>query len=64
MLERAWEEDKLSPFLPFPLDLWRNICTHLKNKRLISLITYFKIDIYIYSYSYNSKLYLSKVISI
>jgi hypothetical protein len=45
--EHVWEEDELSPFLPFPLDLWRNIYTHLKNKRLISLITYFNIYIYI-----------------
>jgi hypothetical protein len=45
MPERACEEDKLLLFLPFPLDLWQNIYTHLKNKRLISLITYFKIYI-------------------
>jgi hypothetical protein len=44
--ECALEEDELSPFLPFPLDLWQNICQHLKNKRLVSLITYFKIYIY------------------
>jgi hypothetical protein len=43
---RAWEEDELPPTLHFPLDLWRTICTHLKNKRLISLTTYFKIYIY------------------
>jgi hypothetical protein len=47
MPEGASEEDKLWPFLPFPLDLWRNICTHLKNKRLLSLTTNFKICIYI-----------------
>jgi hypothetical protein len=44
---RAWEEDELSPTLHFPFDLWQNICTHLENKRLISLTTYFKIYIYI-----------------
>jgi hypothetical protein len=43
MLDRAWEEDELSPYLHFPLDLWGNICTYFKNKRLISLTTYFKI---------------------
>jgi hypothetical protein len=47
MPERAWGEEELSPFLPLPLDLLRDICTHLKNKRLISLITYFNIYIYI-----------------
>jgi hypothetical protein len=30
--DRAWEEDKLSPCLHFPL-LWRNICTYFKNKK-------------------------------
>jgi hypothetical protein len=50
MPERAWEEDELLLFLPFPVDLWQNICTYLKNKILISLITYI--------YSDNSKLYL------
>jgi hypothetical protein len=36
--ERVSEEEELLPFLPFPLYVWRNICTHLKNKRLIYLI--------------------------
>jgi hypothetical protein len=49
MPDRAREEDELSPILCFSLDLWQNICTHLKSKRLISLTTYFKIYIYIYS---------------
>jgi hypothetical protein len=29
--------------LSFPLDLWQNICTYLRNKRLIHLTTYFKL---------------------
>jgi hypothetical protein len=41
--DRAWEEDELLPVLHFPLDLWLKICTYLKNKRLISFTTYFKI---------------------
>jgi hypothetical protein len=48
VLDRAREEDELSPALRFPLELWQNICTHFKNKRLISLTTDFKIYIYIY----------------
>jgi hypothetical protein len=44
---RAWDEDELLPVLHFPLDLWRNICTHLENKRLISLKTYFQVYIVI-----------------
>jgi hypothetical protein len=43
----AWE-DRVSPCLSFSLDFLWNISTYLKNKRLISLTTYFKI----YSYYY------------
>jgi hypothetical protein len=48
--ERVWEEDELLPFLPFSLDLWRNICTVLK-KKMSAFNNIFQ-DIYIYIYIY------------